>query len=54
MRHERRWFCIFLLILGLSLGSCSKGGGGGGQEVENDPAQGSTWDQMVWDKGKWG
>jgi hypothetical protein len=32
---------------------CGHGGGGGGAAAP-DPAEGSTWDRMVWDQGKWG
>ena len=28
------------------------GGGGGGDDAP-DPATGSDWDQMEWDKGSW-
>ena len=44
------------LILGLLFlvlfSGCSSGGGGGG--TASDPAEGSNWDEMVWDQGTWG
>jgi hypothetical protein len=43
---------VLFLLTGLFSG-CSHGGGGGGAAAPN-PAEGSTWDQMEWDKGKWG
>ncbi|MFY9271268.1 MAG: hypothetical protein WAO55_16105 [Candidatus Manganitrophaceae bacterium] len=46
---------LALLLSGALLTACG-GGGGGGEEPSagNNPAEGSTWDQMEWDKGKWG
>jgi hypothetical protein len=41
------------LVLSLTLLSCGRGGGDGGSPSPN-PAEGSTWDQMGWDQGKWG
>ena len=52
MTCEQRWLALWIGILILGLSSCSNGGGGGGGGV--DPAQGSIWDQMVWDEGTWG
>ncbi|MFY9269595.1 MAG: hypothetical protein WAO55_07595 [Candidatus Manganitrophaceae bacterium] len=40
---------IVTFLIGF-LAGCGKGGG----EPGVNPAEGSTWDQMAWDKGKWG
>ncbi len=44
---------LFIAVLGGFLSGCGHGGGGGGGSASN-PAEGSTWDQMKWDQGKWG
>jgi hypothetical protein len=50
-RYDRtKW--IVLLSLSLALAGCGHGGGGGA--AAPNPAEGNTWDQMQWDKGKWG
>ncbi|MBI3609650.1 MAG: hypothetical protein HY204_02990 [Nitrospirae bacterium] len=62
MKHSHPWpkrlrGGIGLLGLLLSLGllyGCAGGGGGGGGGSTPNPAEGSTWDQMGWDQGKWG
>ena len=43
------WAIMLLLCSGL-LAGCGRGGGGGGA----NPAEGSNWDEMVWDQGTWG
>lgn len=49
----RRFFLCLSLLLGLGfLFGCS-GGGGGGTSSSN-PAEGSNFDEMQWDLGKWG
>ena len=40
------------LCLIAMLSGCPTGGGGGG--TTEDPGQGTQWDQMKWDQGKWG
>jgi hypothetical protein len=44
---------LLVLCAGLFAG-CGRGGGGGDGAASPNPAEGSTWDQMEWDKGKWG
>lgn len=49
-----------VLLFGISGCSKKSGGDSGGAannndtNVQQDPAEGSTWDQMVWDRGRWG
>jgi len=43
-------FLTVVFCLGLTAG-CGSGGGG---STTADPAKGTTWDEMEWDKGKWG
>jgi len=46
---------FLLLALVLSAGLLAGcGGGGGGGTTPPSPAEGSSWDQMEWDTGKWG
>jgi hypothetical protein len=56
MKRVRFGFVIVFLSVMLSglLSGCGSGGGGGGGAASPNPAEGSTWDQMVWDQGKWG
>ena len=44
---------LFLILVQGGLLGCGQGGGGGDSPAPN-PAEGSTWDQMKWDQGKWG
>jgi len=50
---------LALALSGALLTACGGGGGGGsgapptGGSTPN-PAEGSNWDEMVWDQGKWG
>jgi hypothetical protein len=47
----RRIVMVLVLVAGLyAISGCKHGGGGSGP----NPAEGSTWDQMKWDQGKWG
>jgi hypothetical protein len=41
----------FLCLLA-ALTACSGGAGSAGSS--EDPGQGTQWDQMKWDQGKWG
>jgi hypothetical protein len=58
MKRLKRFKAILLLTLilfaGLLSGCGGGGGGGGGGAAAPNPAEGSTWDQMSWDQGKWG
>jgi hypothetical protein len=46
---------LFILSTGMISGcGCGRGGGGGDGGGSPNPAEGSTWDQMGWDQGKWG
>lgn len=45
-----KWLFLLALCAGLSAGCSGSSGDGGGA----GPAEGSTWDKMEWDKGKWG
>lgn len=57
MQWLRRFKPFLLLALVLCTGllaGCDGGGGGGGGTTPPNPAEGSTWDQMGWDQGKWG
>jgi hypothetical protein len=47
-------FLLLLVFFAGLLGGCGRGGGGGDGAASPNPAEGSTWDQMEWDKGKWG
>lgn len=55
-----RWRRILLrlgLVFALALSSglmTACGGGGGGGTTPPNPAEGSNWDEMGWDQGKWG
>jgi hypothetical protein len=52
VKRLKRMSVLFLFIL--TAGWFSGCGGGGGGGAAPNPANGSTWDQMVWDQGKWG
>jgi hypothetical protein len=52
VKRLKRMSVLLLFILSAGLLSGCGGGGGGGAAATN-PANGSTWDQMVWDQGKW-
>jgi len=49
LRKIAGYLLIPLCIVMLS--AC--GGSSGGDENASDPANGSNWDQMEWDKGSW-
>jgi hypothetical protein len=48
---KRLLFLLMLFLCPELLSACGHGGGGG---AAANPAEGSTWDQMKWDQGKWG
>jgi hypothetical protein len=45
---------LILMASLYAISGCGGGGGGGGSAAAPNPAEGSTWDEMVWDQGKWG
>ena len=49
-----RLVLLLVLCTGLLAACSSGGGGGGGGAPAPSPAEGSTWEEMVWDQGKWG
>lgn len=42
-------FCVGFMAIG-----CGTGGGDDNTPPAPNPAEGSDWDSMVWDQGKWG
>ena len=46
----RTWVVIIVLLVPLLLAACGGGGSGGST---SDPAEGSNWDQMEWNRGEW-
>ncbi|MBI3610176.1 MAG: hypothetical protein HY204_05685 [Nitrospirae bacterium] len=53
MKRLKPFLLLLVFFAGL-LAGCGHGGGGGGGAASPNPAEGSTWDQMGWDQGKWG
>lgn len=59
MKRFRPFEPLTFLLIGLILGTillagCGGGGGGGAGAPAPSPVEGPTWDEMGWDKGKWG
>ncbi len=50
LRSIRFFHLIAALLLTTLLFAC----GGGSGPAAPDPATGSNWDEMEWDKGSWG
>jgi hypothetical protein len=44
---------LILVLCGVMAGCGGGGGDGGGDSPPPNPAEGSNWDEMVWDQGKW-
>lgn len=48
---KRFGLLLFLVLCTGLLTACNRGDSGGGGD---NPATGSTWDEMVWGQGQWG
>lgn len=50
--RTRRWIGCLLGAAVIAVGLTACGGGGG--NTPPNPAEGSKWNQMFWNQGKWG
>ena len=56
-KSQRNLFYLALFVITILFSACSSssddGDGDGSTTTPADPAKGSDWDKMEWDKGQW-